>query len=118
MQRARHSQEAHLLGGGHHVWGAANYHVINIDDKSWLNGIYNEGTTDNYNGVTAFQMDIYWFIIMIKHCCQLWWRHQDDVFDDYNHTSDMKKNGSSGGYPILTGGEFKHFKKKVFDFEQ
>ena len=40
---------------------------------------------------------------------------KDDVFDDYNHGSDMKKNGT-GGYPILTGdsnGNFKDFKSNI-----
>ena len=37
------------------------------------------------------------------------------MFDDYNHGSDMKKNGT-GGYPILTGdsnGNFKDFKSNI-----
>ena len=44
-----------------------------------------------------------------KKLCQLWWWDQlkDDVFDDYNHRTDMKTNGSAG-YPILTGGQFKY----------
>ena len=37
------------------------------------------------------------------------------MFDDYNHGSDMKKNGT-GGYPILTGdsnGNFKDFNSNI-----
>ena len=46
---------------------------------------------------------IYIYLCNDVNAVKLWQWHQDDVFDDYNHSSDLKKNGSSGGYPILTG---------------